>query len=264
MEIIAKISRGSKMDQVYIPKLRAGLETGSYVIIKPVSTEQEQIKQKTTKPYLYNIKSIEPIKLEIINKIFILIEKITSNVQNIIITGSFLEKGFKFNDLDILIITESNINEKILARTIKIKLGIQAHIIKISNKELIKGLQTDPLYSLMLSKCVSLRRLIYNIKREINYKILDLHLLKSEPLMYNFNITNGEEKYYLIRNLIAINFFIENKKLTKELIDQEITAVFNLKSIDNIKDNLLNKKSFLPIYKKKYEKTQKKVFSFIK
>ena len=40
MEIIAKISRGSKMDQVYIPKNRGGFSIGSYVILKPIKIKK--------------------------------------------------------------------------------------------------------------------------------------------------------------------------------------------------------------------------------
>ena len=262
MEIIAKISKGSKMDQVYIPKNRPGLEAGSYVIIKQI--EQKETKPEIKRPFFYGLKAIEPIKLEIITKIFSLIRNHIKGYDNIIIGGSFLNPGFQFNDLDILIITENKFNERLLKESIESAIGIKSHLIALSNKELQIGLSTDPLYILMLSNCISLKRLIYNIKREINYKILDLHLLKSEPLIYNFDITYGEEKYYLIRNLVAINLFIENKKLTRKSIEQEITRIFNLQSINDIKGNLLDKKRFLSIYKKIYEKTQKKVFSFIK
>ena len=106
MELIAKISKGSKMDQIYISKNREGLNTGSYVIIKPLKTITTT---KNKKPYFYNIKSIEPIKLRIINQIIKIINKITPN-DNIIITGSFLDKGFNFNDIDILLINNKKSN----------------------------------------------------------------------------------------------------------------------------------------------------------
>ena len=39
MEIISRVSKGSKMDQIYIPKNRAGLTIGEYVVITPLSRE---------------------------------------------------------------------------------------------------------------------------------------------------------------------------------------------------------------------------------
>lgn len=262
MEIIAKISKGTKMDQIYIPKIREGLEIGSYVIIKKI--EEKETQSEIKKTFFYGLKSIEQIKLDIINKIFLLINKYIKKCDNIIITGSFLEAYFKFNDVDIILITDDKVNEKLLNKSIKSKIGIKSHIIAISNKDLQIGLSTDPLYTLMLSKCISMKRLIYKSKRKINYKLLDLHLLKSEPLIHSFDITNGNEKYYLTRNLIAINLFIEDKKITKELVDKEIKSVFNLESIGNIKDNLLDKKKFLSIYQEKYKETQNKIFNLAK
>ena len=103
MELIGRISKGSKMDQVYIPKNRSGMNTGEYVLIMPLRKSIEGRKKSPFKPYFYNLKSVEPIKLHIIEEIFSMIEK-EANAENIIITGSFLEPGFKFNDIDILII----------------------------------------------------------------------------------------------------------------------------------------------------------------
>ena len=112
MEIISKISKGSKMDQIYIPKNRMGFSIGSHVIIKPLELENP-----TEKPYFYNIHSIEPVKLKLVDEIFKIISNTTS-YDNIIITGSFLDSGFNFEDIDILIIYErkldiTNIKKKI-------------------------------------------------------------------------------------------------------------------------------------------------------
>lgn len=261
MEIIAKISRGTKMDQVYIPKARSGLEAGSYVIIKPLATEQINEKARL-KPYFYGIKEIEPIKLDIINKTFDIIEKY-ADPQNIIITGSFLNSGFNFNDLDILIISKET-NTKIIEKKLQSSIGIKPHILVLDKKNLEVGLSTDPLYLSMISKCVTKGRLIFNTKREINYKILDIHLLKSEPLIYSFDILNGEQKYYLIRNLISIKLFIENRNVDNLGIDREILKLFKIDKINIIKENMLNKKKFIEIYKEIYKQTQKNVFNFIK
>ena len=114
----------------------------------------------------------------------------------------------------------------------------------MSNKTLLSGLSTDPLYSLMLSKCVSKNRIILNSKRIIDYKLLDIHLLKSKVLIDNFDILNGEEKYYLILNLFSILRFIRNKKLSKEAVNKDIESALNVK-IKEIRDNLLEKDSFI-------------------
>ena len=43
MEIIAKISKGSKMDQIYIPRNRESFPAGSFVIIKLLEEKQAEI-----------------------------------------------------------------------------------------------------------------------------------------------------------------------------------------------------------------------------
>jgi hypothetical protein len=258
MEVIGKVSKGSKMDQVYIPKNRVGLGIGSYVVVKLLE-EKETI----TRPYFYNTESIEPIKLEIIAKIFQSINKITKN-ENIIITGSFLDAGFNFNDIDILLITEEKTKYLFIKKEIEDKIKIKLHLLILDNKTLIKGLSTDPLYQLMLSKCIAKKRLIYNIKPRINYKILDLNLLKSKTLIDNFEILNGNEKYYLIRNMIAISLYIQHKKINKESVEREIKKIFNLKSIKEIKQNMIEKEVFLKKYKATYKNTFNKILQGIK
>jgi len=257
MELIAKISKGSKMDQIYIPKLRSNLPIGTHVIIKLLQSPKQQ-----TKPFLYNLKEIEPLKLQIINQIFNIINNEIQN-QNIIITGSFLEKGFNFNDIDILLLTKNKINTTSLQKTIQNQIQIKTHIITLDNKTLLKGLSTDPLYELMLSKHISKKRFIHNIKKNFNYKILDLHLHKSKSLIDNFNILTGNEKYYLIRNTIAISQFLNNKKITKENIDKEIEKTFNIK-INGIKNNLINKIQFLNKYRKLHNSLFNKILQGIK
>jgi len=260
MELIGRISKGSKMDQVYIPKNRAGMNTGEYVLIMPLGKRTEE--KFIFKPYFYNLKNIEPIKLHIIEEIFNIIEKV-ANAENIIITGSFLEPGFKFNDLDVLIINEEKINAESLKEKIEKALGIKAHLILLDTKTLLSGLSTDPLYTLMLSKCVSKKRIILKVNRKINYKLLDLHLLKSKTLIDNFDILSGAEKYYLILNMVSILLFIQNKKLRKEIVNHEIEKLLKI-NIEELKENLINKQDFVKKYKEVYTKTFNLIMESIK
>lgn len=249
MEILAKVSKGTVMDQIYIPKIRTGFPNGSFVLIKPVNNPKAEFK-----PYFHNLNSIEPVKLEIITLIFLTINNLTEN-ENIVITGSFLDQGFCFNDIDIIIIGEK-LNEKQIKKEIEEKIKIKIHLISLTNKEFKAGLATDPLYQLMLSKCISKKRFHYNIKKEINYKILDLHLLQSKLLISNFDILNGHEKYNLVRNLISILMFYKNKVISVEKVNKEIENLFSIK-VQDIKNNLAN--NILEKYKSIYNKLSKEI-----
>ncbi|MBI2579551.1 MAG: hypothetical protein HYW27_01480 [Candidatus Aenigmarchaeota archaeon] len=249
MELIAKISKGSNMDQIYLPKNRSGLNVGSYVIVKPIETKKFQ-----EKPYFYGTKGIEPVKIGIAYEIMNIVSHNIVEYENIFIVGSFLEEGFCFNDIDILIVGDKNINEASLREKILDKAGIKAHLIVMNNDALMKGLASDPLYQMMLSKTIAKKRFIYHIKKEINYKLLDLHLLKSKSLIDNFNSLNGDEKYYLTRNMIAILEFLQNKRITKEFTDKRVENIFNIKDVREIKQNML-KKEFLQKFREIYKKT---------
>ena len=270
MEIMGKISKGSKMDQVYISKNRRGFEIGSYVIIKPLEEGEQILKKIEEKLYFYNVNYIEPLKVEIINRIMEIIDKNMKDYQNIIITGSFLNKGFNFNDIDIIFVSKEKAdlkNTKIIGEIIEEKIKIKIHMIILNNKSLINGLLTDPLYELMLSRCVSKKRLIYKIKyklkNKINYKILDLHLLKSKILIDNFDMLNGNEKYYLIRNMITIFLYLEGKKISNDKVDFEIKKQFSLDTKE-IKQNMIQKNDFLKKYKFIYNKASNKIMAEIK
>ncbi|MBU2523554.1 MAG: hypothetical protein KKE23_04695 [Nanoarchaeota archaeon] len=248
MEIIGRISKGSKMDQIYLSKNNPGFHAGNYVTIRPLIHEDIE---KTEKPILYQIINLPPIKIQIIHDIFSIINKKAHDFENIIITGSFLDQGFNFNDIDLLLISEQKENITRLKQDLEERFGIKMHILQLSNKELKKGMESDPLYENMLSKCVSKKRIPFNIKRILNYPLLDMHLLKSKPLIDNFDFFSGEEKYYLTTNMVAILLFIENKKISNELINEKIKKIFGMDA-DKLKKNLLAKSDFLKKYKKLY------------
>jgi len=258
MGIIAKISKGSKMDQIYLPKNRSGLATGQYVMITPL---ENKLKRREFKLNFYNLSNLEPLKIEIAEKIFNIIEEISP--KNVIITGSFLEKGFKFNDVDILIIKEEKIDGNRLKDKIENAIGIKTHIITLNYRTLLLGLSTDPLYSMMLSKCISTKRIIFKLNKNIDYKLLDFQLLKSKTLIENFDILNGDEKYYLTLNLMSILLFIQNSKLNKEIVNDYIEKEFNIK-IEEIKENTLEKAGFIKKYHKIYNKTFNLIMENIK
>ena len=259
MELVSRISKGTRMDQVYIPKNRNGFDIGTYVVIKPLETEKV-----IKKPFFYNIKYIEPIKIGIIMGIFNTIGRIADKYENIIITGSFLDKGFNFSDIDIIIVSEDKLNKIQIKKSIEDMIKIKIHFIILNNKTLMEGLSIDPLYQMMLSKCIAKKRFIFKIDYKMDYKILDLHLLKSKLLINNFDYLNGIEKYYLTRNMIAIFLYIKHKKINKEIVDKEIEKLFNIKDIQEIKQNILDKNEFLRLYKKIYNNAFNKIMENIK
>lgn len=262
VKLIGRISKGSRMDQVYLPKNRLGLTVGEYVTVQPL--EKEHKKGSKTERYFYGINYLEPVKLEITEKVFSLMERKVGRYENIIITGSFLDKGFSFNDLDILLINEEKANPELLSRELEKLTGIKIHLIQLSRADLIRGLARDPLYQLMFSQCLARKRMIYRINPVADYKLLDLQLLQSKLLPENFDGLGGKEKYYLTRNLAAVRIYLQTGNVKKEEVEALIKRQFFLPDISRIKENLLTKNEFLTEYKQLYNQTFKLILRGIK
>ena len=261
MEIVSRISKGSKMDQIYIPKNRAGLNIGDYVIVRLISLEeQEQLKKQgenLMKSFLYGINKIEPIKIEVISRIFGILAKF--QFENVIITGSFLEKGFNFNDIDLMLISKEQDHgkkEAIESQIVNL-IGIKPHILMLSKKTLISGLETDPIYESMISRCISRERIVFNYKRQILPRLLDLQLLKSKDLIKNYQEYNGKEKEYLVKNLVSISLFLEGKRIKQDEIARKIKAELKTR-LEEIRENTAGKE-----FERNYEKLYKETFNKI-
>lgn len=246
MEIIARVSRGTKMDQIYLPKNRSSaLGIGEYVTIAPA------LQKKQIAPYYYNAQKIEPIKAEIIQEILN-----NTEAENIIIAGSFLEKGFNFDDIDIIVI---NGEGKAIEKYAETAFGLKAHIINMKYDTLRAGLNTDPLFQMILGRFAAKERILLNINPIINYKLLDMHLLKSKLLPEQFEHLNGKEKYKLTRNMIAIKLFLEGKTATIEKVNKEIENLFGKNAASKLLENTMEKLPFTA----KYKETYRKVFNAI-
>lgn len=241
------------MDQIYLSKLRPpGFAIGDAVKIIPT-------KRKKRSFYTHNLDYLEPVKNIIKDEIF----DYFTNIDNVVITGSFLEEGFNFNDIDVLLI-DSLKADKGWEQYFKQKLGISIHFINLSRGALLKGLSTDPLFQMMMSRYIAKKREIFKFKIKFNYKVLDLHLLKSKSLLDDFEVLTGKEKYDLVRNLLAIKLFLENRELDGNLVDKEIKSVFGEGIVGKLKKNMLEKEVFIKKFKKVYNQTFDKIMQGLK
>ena len=257
--LVSRVSRGTRMDQIYIPKVRApGFEVGETVFVEPAL----QKATKKVKLHYYHVGYLESIKVGVIEKIFEYFEQ-NAEAENILVAGSFLERGFTFEDIDILVIGDKKFDAVKVAEYFREGLGLKTQIIAMGNKALLKGISTDPLFEMLVSKFVAKRRVIFGVAREIRYKLLDLHLLKSELLIINFYSLTGREKYKFVRNLTAIALFLDGKKISADSVDNEINRYFGKDAVKSIRENLVDK-SFLAKYKKFYDRVFKRILAGIK
>lgn len=233
------------MDQIYLPKLRPpGFSVGNPVEIRPTKKQKRSF-------YTHNISKLEPLKSLIKDEIFDYFEQ----VDNVLITGSFLEKGFQFNDIDIILIDHLQPRPE-WSGHFRNTLGIKAQFICIDRKSLLQGLQQDPLFQMMMSKYLAKKRELFHYHNKFNYKLLDLHLFKSKTILDSFDILTGKEKYDLVRNALAIGLFLEEKRLSKEVVDQEMENLFGNGIVEKLRNNIVEKRTFLRAFRKIYNQVQ--------
>ena len=255
-EIIRKISKGTRFNQIYLKKNEGfGFEPGKTVIVMPVL----EVIKKDSNLFEYNVK-LNNIKKEIAKKIFENINE-SGHCENILITGSFLEEGFDFNDIDIIIIDSKGINEKNLKEKIEESIGIKAHLIFIEAEMLNKGIERDPLFRLMIGKYVSVKRIKLRRKININYKLLDAYLVKDHNLIDCFDILSIRERMKLLRDFIGIKLFSEGKNVSLESIKKEIEKMFGRETIEKLfyYGDISARQKFLKIYEKEFKMFQNKI-----
>jgi len=226
--IIKRISKGSRFNQIYMKKNEGiGFEPGKSVIIKPLEVILD-------KPTLleYNIKLL-PLKKEIIKQIFsIIIEH--ASFGNILITGSFLQKGYRFEDIDIVILDPEVVDKQVIKKRIRNILGIEPHLILISYHDFQKGVSRDPLFHLMIDHYVAYKRIIFKKKKSINFQFLDAHLVRNNNLLIAFESYTLQERKKVLRDIISIKLFSEGKALSHKAIRMETEKIFGKKLLEDL------------------------------
>jgi len=83
-------------------------------------------------------------------------------------------------------------------------------------------------------------------------------------LAENFDFLSGKDKYNMVRNAVAIDLFLSGRKIGMDEVNKEIRKVFGLKSVEEIKLNVLDKVDFLKKYKKFYNNVFEKIIKGVK
>lgn len=258
MELIRKISMGSRMNQIYIPKEKIGFNAGAYVVIKPIATSEI-----TGRLFSYGSLHLSSLKTKIAEQIFRIILRV-AEVENIFIVGSFLEEGYNFNDIDIIIIAgKRDIDKNKISAEIEEDIGVQAHLIVCDYPTLARGINSDPLFELMMSRYISIKRWITKKIRTFDYKKLDLQLFKSRALDKNFDYLTGKQKYDFIRNLIALKLFIEGERLTYHNLDNEVKKSFSIKKGEILNNMIADRKALIKIYNSIFKSLEKTILKGI-
>jgi len=223
-----KVSKGSRFNQIYIPKEMENLiEVGDLVQIR--------LLKKQTEIYYKNQKKLSDFKEYLIKNIFSNLHKF-SEIKSIFITGSFLYKEI-YNDIDIILIVnnEKTHLEESIQSLLTEKFNQKFHILLFNEEKLNTLIEKDPLIRTMLNNYISDRKINLSNKRIIDERHIRFLLMMPEDLL---ELEMSSKIFYdNLKRLIAIERFLKNKKLDRETILAQLKKEVNPKLLNKIEDN---------------------------
>lgn len=226
-KFIHKISKGSRFNQIYIPKEMNGVfEIGDVVEIKLLS-------KKESFYYSKNIKKLSNYKENLVKGIFSSIASF-SDIRQVFIVGSFLTSKIDYNDIDILLISDKNIESKVY-QSLTEKFNIKFHIIIVPEKRFEYLKYFCPLTKSMLSYFVSNKELTLPSENKLDAKHIKFLLMTPEDLL---KVNIGSRAYYdSIRRLITIEMFLENKPVDIFGINNKLIKIIGESLLSLVKNN---------------------------
>jgi len=224
MQFIHKVSKGSRFNQIYIPRgMESIFEAGDLVEVK-------LIKKKVELFYSRKIE-INEFKNKLIREIISFLSRF-KDIKQIFMVGSFLTKKIDYNDIDLLIISNKDLGEEIYDKLAD-KFSLKFHVISIQEAKFKELTETDPLTRSMLYYSVS--NIKFHIpKARFDKNHIDFLLMMPKDLL-KINI-NSRAYYDSIRRLTAIERFLDNKEINPKDVDEEIEILIG-KSFRKIKEN---------------------------
>ncbi|MBI4919120.1 hypothetical protein HY837_04260 [archaeon] len=247
-----KVSKGTKFNQVYIPKeLEESIQPGDLVEVK--------LLKKNVEVFCHNV-ILTDFKNDLIKQIFSFLQKF--GVSQIFVVGSFLTKKIDYNDIDVVVITEfleEKFDEEIYEKLID-KFNLKFHVLSIKKENFENLLKICPLTKSMFDKFVSNKKIIISQEKIINEQHIQILLMMPEDLL-EIDL-NSRAFYDSIRRLLTIERFLDNKLLDNRLIDDESKKVLGV-LYQSIKNNeSINKENILflrKIIKQKLAKIKSKI-----
>ncbi len=205
-----KVSRGSRFNQIYIPKsMESVFEVGDTVKVELI--------EKKTRIFSENVKLSE-FKEKLIQEAFSFLSKF--NISQIFFIGSFLSQKTDYRDIDLLIVSEENEN-KIYEKLID-KFNLKFHLIVIPEEKFKILSEICPLTRSMLNSYASNKKFELP-KQRIDKSHIKFLLMMPEDLL---KINAGSRAFYdNIRRLITIRRFLDNKELDAKSINSELKSL---------------------------------------
>ena len=219
IKFIHKVSKGSRFNQIYIPKeMDMHFKAGDLV-------EVTLLKKRVSLYPSNNLKQLSEFKENLIKNIFSSLETF-NEIKQIFIVGSFLTQKTEYNDIDLILISDKNLEEEVFVYLTD-NFQLKFHIMVISEKSFQYLQKSCPLTRSMLYFFVSNKEFLLSEIIETDKKHLKFLLMMPEDLL---TLKLKSRVFYdSVRRLITIERFLENKILNPILIEKEIANLLGEK-----------------------------------
>ena len=197
IKFIHRVSKGSRFNQIYVPKeMEHEFQSGDLV-------EVTLIEKKSSIYYSSDLINLSEFKENLIKNIFFELNKF-KDIKQIFIIGSFLTQKQDYNDIDIILISEKNI-EKEVSTLLVDKFELKFHIMSISENNFKLLQKFCPLTRSMFFYFISNKKFKLLKETEINKDHIRFLLMMPEDIL-KIEV-NSKNFYDSIRRLIASFLF---------------------------------------------------------
>src|SRR3989338_2777014 len=217
-----KVSRGSRYNQIYIPKNMADFfDVGDIVEIK-------LIEKKESLHYSKNLRELGKLgefKEGIIKQIFSILSRL-KEIQQVFVVGSFLTEKEDYRDLDLILIGDKEEAEE----------RAYSALISMNTEKFNDILEFDPLIRSMLYYFVSSEKFDMSEKIEINKDHINFLLMMPEDLL-KIRVSGSRIYFDNLRRLICVARFIKKQDVNPLEINSSIKKLVGKDLFDKLRNN---------------------------
>ena len=237
LKFVHKVSKGSRFNQIYVPKeMERHFQSGDLV-------EVTLLEKSISVHYSKNLVKLSEFKETLIKNIFLELRRF-KEIKQIFIVGSFLTQKQDYNDIDIIIISEKNLEKEIYEILID-KFELKFHIINIPEDNFESLQKYCPMTRSMLYYFVSNKKFSLSKGTELNKNHIKFLLIMPEDIL---TITLKPRVFYdSLRRLLTIERFLENDSLDPLEVNKEIQTLItknlatDIRNNENISDEIIKK-----------------------
>src|SRR3989344_4421549 len=223
-----QVSKGTRFNQIYIPREHRGeFEVGDVVQVKLIN-------KKNRLHYSPKLHKLSEFKEKIIQDIFSEASKF-KDIEQVFIFGSFLTKKVDYNDIDIILISDKEKIEDKFYNTLTDKLNMKFHIVSFKGEGLEKQLRISTLLRSMFYYFISNKPFSVSKDKEIDVNHIKYLIWFPEDLL---KVELDSENFYeSLRRLICAEYFLKDKDIAPDKIDEVIKDDIEDYLWERIKDN---------------------------